>query len=30
MTHSWGDALYRVQLTSISPVATGNWKIEIG
>jgi hypothetical protein len=30
MTHSWGDALYRVQLISISPVAAGNWKIEIG
>jgi hypothetical protein len=30
MQHSWGAALYRVQLTSIAPVAEGNWTIEIG
>jgi hypothetical protein len=30
LQHSWGPALYRVQLISTSPVAQGNWKIEIG
>lgn len=30
MRRSWGPVLYRVLLTSISPVAAGNWKIEIG
>ncbi|CAN5701237.1 heparinase II/III-family protein [soil metagenome] len=30
MRRSWGPALYRVLLTSVTPVATGNWKIEIG
>jgi hypothetical protein len=30
MRRSWGPALYRVWLTSVTPVASGNWKIEIG
>jgi hypothetical protein len=30
MQHSWGEALYRVQLISTSAVAQGRWEIEIG
>jgi hypothetical protein len=29
LKHSWGDAVWRVLLTSVGPVTRGNWKLEM-
>ncbi|HKO18034.1 MAG TPA: hypothetical protein VJU82_04025, partial [Acidobacteriaceae bacterium] len=29
LKHSWGEAVYRIKLNSLSPVASGKWKLEL-
>jgi hypothetical protein len=29
LKHSWGDAVHRLKLNTVAPVAAGNWKLEL-
>jgi hypothetical protein len=29
LKHSWGEAVYRLKLNAVAPVAAGNWKLEL-
>jgi hypothetical protein len=29
LKHSWGEAVYRLKLNALAPVAAGNWKLEL-